>query len=169
MTQVIDTFLANWKQSATEHYVSTANKYRELGNASWSLMEKYNLHSHRPNQELPQDYIDAKNAVKAFKDIRAKSEFEFIVQCVCAAKSKTNTLDAFLEAALDKAVAVKKAVLIKKIEAKAGAIVDGNKLYIGADGSINGYVLGKTKEVRVETIYAGGYNIQRLHYRVLVK
>jgi hypothetical protein len=120
---------------------------------------------------LPQDYVDAKNALKAFKDVRAKSEFALIERCVYANHpgNPTETLDSFLEKLLDKEVENKKASLIKRIEAKAGAMVDADKLYIGADGSINGYVLGKIKEVKVETIYAGGFNIQCLHYRVLVK
>lgn len=171
MTTVIDTFLASWKQSAKQHYVSTTNQYLELSKTRWDLMKKYNLETTRPNQEFPQDYVDAKNALKAFKDVRAKSEFALIERCVYANHvcNPTETLDSFLEKLLDKEVENKKASLIKRIEAKAGAMVDADKLYIGADGSINGYVLGKIKEVKVETIYAGGFNIQCLHYRVLVK
>lgn len=170
MTQVIDIFLASWKQSAKQHYVSSVNEYEMLSKAQWDLMVKYNLYSHRPNQELPQDYVDARSAVKAFNQIRSKSEAALIARCVYAnnPNNPSETLDSFLEKLLDKEVEVKKAVLIKRIEAKAGAVIDADKLYIGADGSINGYVLGKIKEVKVETIYAGGFNIQCLHYRVLV-
>lgn len=169
MTQVIDTFLENWKQSAKQHYVSSVNEYTQLYKTRWDLMEKYELYSTRPNQELPQDYVDAKNALETFKNIRTKSEFALIERCIYAVKHEEKTLDSFLEELLDKEVKNKKAVLIKKIEAKAGAIVDADKLYIGNDGSINGYVSGEIKKVTVETIYAGGYNVQCLHYRVLVK
>lgn len=61
------------------------------------------------------------------------------------------------------------AKLIAKVEKKAGKIVDARDLYFGSDGTLNGIVVGEKETVRVETILAGGYNIQCLHYRVLVK
>lgn len=62
----------------------------------------------------------------------------------------------------------KKAKLYKKIEGKVGEVTDV-KLYCGDDGTPNGTVEGTKGMVTISTIIAGGYNIQCLHYRVLVK
>lgn len=70
---------------------------------------------------------------------------------------------------LDKEVEKKEKAFIKRIEKKAGTITDAENLTIGKDGNINGKVIGEKATVEVETILAGGYNIQKLHYRILVK
>ena len=49
-----------------------------------------------------------------------------------------------------------------------GTIIDTN-LYVGHDGNINGTARGIIGTASVTTIFAGGYNIQCLHFRVLVK
>lgn len=48
-----------------------------------------------------------------------------------------------------------------------GEVVDYGHLYLTGP-SINGPIYGTKGNVRLETILAGGWNIQRLHYRVLV-
>jgi hypothetical protein len=75
----------------------------------------------------------------------------------------------FLEKILDQEVVAKKKAFVAKVEEKAGKIQDLKKLYVAGDGSINGFATGSERTVEVETILAGGYNIQKLHYRVLVK
>lgn len=57
---------------------------------------------------------------------------------------------------------------IAKIEKKVGEVEEAN-LVIGIDGNINGFVQGDKGKALVETILAGGYNIQCLHYRILIK
>jgi hypothetical protein len=56
---------------------------------------------------------------------------------------------------------------IYQIEEKTGDI-ENVDLFMGSKG-LEGYVYGKNGSVKVESILAGGYNIQRLHMRVIVK
>lgn len=57
--------------------------------------------------------------------------------------------------------------LVSRVEKKVGQITKWN-LHL-ASKSLNGWVEGTRGHAKVETITAGGYNIQCLHNRVLVK
>lgn len=58
--------------------------------------------------------------------------------------------------------------LINRVKHVTGEITDWSHISLSG-GVLNGYVTGKEGRCCVETIVAGGYNIQRLHIRVLVK
>lgn len=70
---------------------------------------------------------------------------------------------------LDRDVEAKRNMIIARVEEKAGEIQDASGLYVAMNGEINGVIVGSKGNVVVETIGAGGYNIQRFHFRVLVK
>lgn len=62
--------------------------------------------------------------------------------------------------------------MITRVKEKVGKITDYSDLYINSaiEGiCINGVIVGELGKVRIESITAGGYNIQKLHVRVLVK
>lgn len=56
-----------------------------------------------------------------------------------------------------------------RVAEKVGKITDAAGLAIGMNGEINGYVEGDKGGATINTILAGGWNIQCLHFRVLVK
>lgn len=62
--------------------------------------------------------------------------------------------------------------LINRVKDITGEITDwsGIRAEVGTWGMtvLNGFVIGKEGRAKVESILAGGYNIQRLHVRVLV-
>lgn len=58
--------------------------------------------------------------------------------------------------------------LIERITSIVGKITDANYLHIGAKGDINGTIIGEDGMASVETIGAGGYNIQCYHFRTLI-
>lgn len=61
--------------------------------------------------------------------------------------------------------------LYNRVKAITGEITSWDDLRVEAGNMgavLNGIVYGKTGKAEVESIYAGGYNIQRLHVRTLV-
>jgi hypothetical protein len=62
----------------------------------------------------------------------------------------------------------RKIQFVARINKKVGHIKEAD-LHIGEDLSINGTVVGDKGSANVHSIVAGGYNIQKAHYRVLVK
>lgn len=49
-----------------------------------------------------------------------------------------------------------------------GTITDAAALYIGPEGDINGIIVGTEGKAKIQTIGAGGYNIQCFHFRTLI-
>lgn len=78
---------------------------------------------------------------------------------------------------LDKDIDAKYWNLIHTVSKHTGEIIDMANVRIGGDGNLNGIVVGKEGNAKLETIMAGGYNQNRivnvrkgqiLHYRLLV-
>lgn len=69
---------------------------------------------------------------------------------------------------LDEEVEQRKKDFIKRIKMVIGDIKDLKGLSIGLNGEINGVAKGVKCNAKVQTIGAGGYNIQQYHYRVLI-
>lgn len=57
--------------------------------------------------------------------------------------------------------------LMRRVKDAVGTVTNYDRIYFNGN-ALNGRVEGTDGEATVETIIAGGYNIQRAHYRVLV-
>jgi len=58
--------------------------------------------------------------------------------------------------------------LTSRVNEVVGKITDAKGLNIGEKGDLTGIIAGEKGNARVETIDAGGWNIQRYHYRTIV-
>lgn len=58
--------------------------------------------------------------------------------------------------------------IIERTNAIVGTITDASNLRVGATGELNGFVIGTKGKAKVQTIGAGGYNIQCFHFRTLI-
>ncbi len=73
-----------------------------------------------------------------------------------------------LQEDLTKEAAKKYDFIIERTNAIVGEIMDASGLSVGAKGDLNGYIIGKRGRAKVQTIGAGGYNIQCFHFRTLI-
>lgn len=58
--------------------------------------------------------------------------------------------------------------IIERTNAIVGTITDASRLEINAKGNLDGFIIGTKGTAKVETIGAGGYNIQCFHFRTLI-
>lgn len=58
--------------------------------------------------------------------------------------------------------------IIERTNAIVGTITDASCLKVGNKGDLNGYIKGTRGTAKIETIGAGGYNIQCFHFRTLI-
>lgn len=58
--------------------------------------------------------------------------------------------------------------IINRANKICGTITDATGLSVGEKGELNGFVIGDRGRAYIETIGAGGYNIQCFHFRTLI-
>ena len=58
--------------------------------------------------------------------------------------------------------------IIERTNRIVGTITDADNLRIGAKHDLNGYIIGTKGVAKVQTIGAGGYNIQCFHFRTII-
>ena len=58
--------------------------------------------------------------------------------------------------------------IIERTNAICGKITDARGLWVGNKGDLDGIIVGERGTAKVQTIGAGGYNIQCFHFRTLV-
>ena len=76
--------------------------------------------------------------------------------------------EAWLERTMEEEKRAKLLDLIGRIMSTVGTITDATALRIGPEGDINGYIEGTEGKAKIQTIGAGGYNIQCFHFRTLI-
>lgn len=168
----VEEFLANWKERAKEYYkgqVAELNawtkEYKAYYDKTMAELEKVYGYSLRcRNKEIDKVKVEK----KVDWQYRGKYIKEHWTNDVVFLAGQDD-LDETLEKMLDQEVQNRRVDLFTRCSAVCGVITDASNLRIGNNGSINGYVVGDAGKACVETILAGGYNIQCLHYRVLVK
>lgn len=154
---VITEFLDKWQEKSLEWYRS---EYAEFSKCREEHDKKsYELFGDRGSAEKMEFFRQYKS--------RMQNRFDAFTLSLDGYGSKG--ADEKIVNAVVRERQNKEISFINRITKVVGDITDASHLYIAVDGEINGYVTGTTGKASVTTIGAGGYNVQRYHYRVLVK
>jgi hypothetical protein len=169
--EAIETFLEQWKQKVIEAYKT---EYRNLIIYEEDRIEKRKVFKDWVYQQYMNSNItreDIKNKEQEWDSLVEEDKkvmrtySQLTIKLLGYGLDWKNKLEEWIEQ--DKVS--KRRLLIARVYEVAGEILDAKGLHIGANGEINGFVVGTKGKASVETISAGGYNIQCYHYRVLVK
>ncbi|MED4116603.1 hypothetical protein P4661_27585 [Priestia megaterium] len=187
----IDQFLATYKEKAVNYFINLCKNYREkryshaeeitaeglrlIPASAWGgrkyteekieeMINSLDSMIERRKDMLKRDigYYSFQN----WKSIYPKSHIK-TVENISHIKDE-DTLKIAIETIVGKDVEVKKENIYKLVEAKAGKIIDAKFLRVGLDGELNGFIIGDKNKVNVTSFGAGGWNIQKYHYRLKV-
>lgn len=144
---VIEKFIENWKIEAIKWAEKTKADYQNMREEVRKEKEEGKINIHQYFNKI-ENWRMSRGITKFLKN-----EFDF---------------NGNISELYEKEAKRKYNQFISKIEKKTGKVLDAN-LYIAEDGNINGVIRGEKEVFSVTTILAGGYNIQCLHYRILIK
>ncbi len=181
-------FLTEWENKVFNWYLVNAERYFNLKKNYSTEWEKEKPHyiemypsrsgynnDYRAEQAFKKDYYASINQLtqdlvtfkyeKVYDDPNHKYEWDDYKRVL---SSYTVDKEKLAKVLADEKIR-KYEDLVNRITSIVGTIQDAKGLSIGnQNGEINGFVIGDKGKANVETISAGGYNIQCFHYRVLV-
>lgn len=179
--EAIELFLEDWKNKARTFYTEMKAEYQTLLHTEFDITED-NL------KEITRGYGGRRYSDEQIKNIMAKynngkmlsvelRNFKIAINStkinIWEEQFSKSALEFIhsnkLEEDLQKELENKRKSFIKRVEGKVGTIIDATDLKVAKNGAVNGIVIGEKGKAEVNTVYAGGHTIQRLHYRVLVK
>lgn len=173
---VIIEFLDNWRERVLEFHLE---KFKEYYDEKQRVRELYNS-SDKAAYEVAKDtfhkkcygYYERVNFINRWgqpdhTDMKVKDgEYEWLKPYI-----NERTLDeamAKFKKDIDKEWTRKYDFIIERTNQIVGQITDASNLRIGAKHDLNGFIIGTKGTAKVQTIDAGGYNIQCYHFRTLI-
>lgn len=168
---VIVKFLNEWKEQAREWYIRSHARYLvlrgELAAAKKAAEQRFRV-EHPEVSAWGRVYNNYMKADESIVEISTKiAMMGNAVQVMATYREEEERL-AWLEKTLEQDKRAKMLDLVQRINAVVGTITDASSLQVSAKGNLDGFIVGEKGKARIETISAGGYNIQCFHYRTLV-
>lgn len=162
---IID-FLNCWKRRCMKYYAEAFEKYLVALDEYFRKDKEYCDWHNNGGWRDPK----YKEITKAHSELRRDftAKWHFIESYVYRQNDKMILDTEKIKKDLDHEADRKYDFIIERTNAIVGTITDANNLEIGEKGDLNGYIVGTRGKAKVQTIGAGGYNIQCFHFRTLI-
>ena len=190
--EIIKEFLNDWKETVIKWCKEKADKYREDKKELRNAINKKYFEYINANKEHYSSYIrpniinnydpnyNYEQHVYVYSTYRKVKEEYGINELEDSFKVKYNIPllqgyinnrynDEWLDKTVEQEKQNKLIDLMNRVTKITGTITNASGLYIANNGNLDGIIVGERGMASVNTIDAGGYNIQCYHFRTLVK
>lgn len=170
--KVILDFLDMWKKQVKEYYIKQFPKYLKAKEKFDEQYNKYREEEKNTPFRTPR-YKEIYNEITNLEhDFKSRWGF-LMIYLDREYSSETNKYELYfdtnrLDKDLEEEAKRKYDFIIERTNDIVGEITDASNLEIGNNQELNGYIIGTRGTANVRTISAGGYNIQRFHFRTLI-
>lgn len=158
-------FLDAWKERVMKYH---EDRFPEYLKAKAERYEENSVYCDWMNHSYVNHATKEERDAKRMEERKSQRAFEFkwsdfIKYDECGQFDKAS-----LQKHLDQEANRKYDDIINRTNEICGKITDASCLYVGLKGDLDGYIKGERGKAKVQTIGAGGYNIQCYHFRTLV-
>lgn len=167
----ITEFLDDWEQKMITFFLAEYEKYGEACKEYKIQRDEMRIkldslpYTARWKKDDPQ-YNEYQELDEAIDDLRER----FKATWVHVTQFDHGTLD--WETTMRKDIAEEKKrkydFILERVCSIVGTITDASGLSVGAKGDLNGIIIGTDGKAHVQTIGAGGWRIQKFHFRTLI-
>lgn len=168
-------FLDQWKARVMNFYRESFETYlvelEEYRARDAEYVEWINEYSYKLRRENREEYDRVYNEHKKMKD-EFRQKWSFLAGFTVYHRTADGLVyfldEDKLKKVLDQDANAKYDFIIDRTNAIVGQITDASCLTVGDKGDLNGIISGTRGRASVQTIGAGGYNIQCYHFRTLI-
>lgn len=147
-----------------EYAESRERRKKYAGDEEPSYYDLINAWPRKPMEEfLKERRLDYRSVKERLK---ARSDEVILKMCEFQDDGERKT---WLDKVLEEEKKAKLIDLFNRVSGICGPITDATALRVDVSGDLGGQVVGEKGVVSIQTIGAGGYNIQCYHYRTLIR
>ena len=160
----ITEFLNNWYTHSVDYFLQQRALYLAALKERQEVNHSYRDWCHDEGHKVSMEVRYQKMSENETYNRNFHRQWSHVIQFDNHGKPWEETMKAALKEEYNR----KYDFIITRTNEIVGQITDASNLRVGAKGDLNGYIVGTKGTAKVQTIGAGGYNIQCFHFRTLI-